>query len=504
MDPALDTTPHRSRVRRTFPLAVLLVLAAAGLAALSQAPPQPARPPASRPNIVLVFADDLGYGDIEPYGAIGTPTPHLDRLAAEGMRFTQFYVAQAVCSASRAGLLTGVYPNRIGITGALFPGDQNGMPAAEETLPELLRAAGYRTGMVGKWHLGDREPFLPLQHGFDEYLGLPYSNDMWRVDYDGKSRPDPATRRGQMPPLPLIDGNRIAREIRTLADQDTLTRTYTERARRFILGARQPFFLYVAHSMPHVPLGVSERFRGKSAAGPYGDVVMEIDWSVGEILRALEESGTARNTIVIFTSDNGPWLNFGNHAGNSGGLREGKGTAWEGGVKVPAIVRWPGVVSAGSVSSKIAATIDLLPTLVAAAGAAPPKLPIDGVSLMGLLKGEPGVEPRDELAHYYGYNLRAVRKGPWKLVLPHTSQTYKTAPPGWDGRPGPTPQVPVPLALYDLRADPGETLDVQASHPDIVSSLTALADRYRRDLGDDLTNTKGEGVRLPAATPGNR
>jgi arylsulfatase len=301
-----------------------------------------------------------------------------------------------------------------------------------------------------------------------------------------------------MPPLPLLEGSKVVREIRTPADQDTLTTTYTDRARRFVLESRQPFFLYVAHSMPHVPLGVSSRFRGKSKAGLYGDVVMEMDWSVGEILRALDERGVAGNTIVVFTSDNGPWLNFGNHAGSSGGLREGKGTAWEGGPRVPAIVRWPGSVPPGSVSSSLASTLDLLPTLVAAAGAAPPKRPIDGVSLLEVWKGQADATPRDEFAYYFGYGLRAVRKGQWKLVLPHTSQTYKNRPPGADGRPAQTDNVPVPQALYDLRADPGETLDVQSAHPEVVSTLLALAERYRRDLGDDITGVKGEGVRRTA------
>ena len=473
-----------------------VLLASVGLASMPAAAQAPAVP-AARPNIVVIFADDLGNGDIAPYGAIGTPTPNLDRLAAGGMRFTQFYAAQAVCSASRAALLAGVYPNRIGITGALFPGNANGISADEELLPELLRKAGYRTGMVGKWHLGDREPYLPLQNGFDDYLGLPYSNDMWPVDYDGKSPGDPKTFRGKMPPLPLIDGSRVVREIRTTADQDTLTTAYTERARQFVLDARQPFFLYVAHSMPHVPLGVSDRFRGKSQAGLYGDVIMEIDWSVGEILRALDEKGVADNTIVVFTSDNGPWLNFGNHAGSSGGLREGKGTAWEGGVRVPAIVRWPGVVVPGTVSAKLASTMDLLPTLVAAAGAPLPARAIDGVSQLAVWRGEPGADPRDEFAYYYGYGLRAVRKGQWKLVLPHASQTYKTRPPGKDGWPAETATVSVPLGLYDLRADPGETLDVQFAQPDMVSALQSLADRYRRDLGDDLTKTTGTGTRKP-------
>ncbi|MFC1639798.1 sulfatase, partial [Gemmatimonadota bacterium] len=320
------------------------------------------------PNIVLFFIDDLGYGDVGAYGASGFSTPHLDRLADEGKRFTDFYASQAVCSASRASLLTGCYAERVSIRGALGPFAEVGLNVEEETIADLLKDRGYATGMVGKWHLGHHEVFLPLQHGFDEYFGVPYSNDMWPVDFDG----NPVTEGHKLtyPPLPLIDGNEISDTIDDLDDQATLTTRYTERAVDFISRHRDdPFFLYLAHSMPHVPLGVSDRFRGHSAQGLFGDVIEEIDWSVGQVIACLAQLGLTENTLVIFTSDNGPWLNYGNHAGTTGGLREGKGTAFEGGPRVPAIMRWPGNIEPGTVCTELASTLDLLPTVAAITGA---------------------------------------------------------------------------------------------------------------------------------------
>ena len=370
------------------------------------------------PNVVLIFADDQGYGDIGVYGARGFTTPHLDRLAAEGMRFTDFYASQAVCSASRASLLTGCYAERVGIQGALGPSAEIGLNQDETTIAEMLKARGYATGMVGKWHLGDWEPYLPLQHGFDEYFGLPYSNDMWPVDYDG--HPVSEGNKSQYPPLPLIDGNERIDTLDTLEDQATLTTRYAERAVDFIdRHADRPFFLYLANTMPHVPLGVSAKFRGQSAQGMYGDVIEEIDWSVGQVLEALDRHGIAGNTLVIYTSDNGPWLNYGNHAGSAGPLREGKGTAFEGGPRVPAIMRWPGHIAPGSVCTRMASTIDILPTLAVVTQAALPELEIDGVNILPLLEGEPGASPRNVFYFYYGAELRAVREGKWKRVYQH-------------------------------------------------------------------------------------
>ena len=296
---------------------------------------------AEQPNIVLIFTDDQGYGDVGCYGAKGFRTPNLDRLAKEGVRFTDFHVSQPVCSASRASLMTGCYANRIGIHGALGPNARHGIHADETTIAEVCKSRGYATGMVGKWHLGHHPQFLPTRHGFDSYFGLPYSNDMWPHH--------PEAKKGTYPKLPLIENETIIDADVTPEDQPNLTTQYTERAVKFIrASAGKPFFLYVAHSMPHVPLFVSNRHKGKSQQGLYGDVIEEIDWSVGEILKALDESKLADNTLVLFTCDNGPWLSYGNHGGSAGGLREGKGTVWEGGHRVPFIARWPGKIPAGS------------------------------------------------------------------------------------------------------------------------------------------------------------
>ncbi len=448
------------------------------------------------PNIVVIFTDDQGYADVGVYGATELATPHLDRLAAEGLRFTSFYASQAVCSASRASLLTGAYAERVSIRGALSPGAEVGINAAEETIAELLKQRGYATAIFGKWHLGHHREFLPLQHGFDEYLGLPYSNDMWPVGYDGL----PATQGNKLnyPPLPLIDGNDAVATIEDLDDQATLTTRYTERAVQFIEAHREePFFLYLAHSMPHVPLGVSQRFAGSSAQGMYGDVIEEIDWSVGEVLATLDRFGLTERTLVIFTSDNGPWLNYGNHAGSAGPLREGKGTAFEGGPRVPAIMRWPGRIAAGSVTDKMASTLDLLPTIVAVTGARMPQRQIDGVSLVPLLDGEVGAEPRTRFYFYYDGELRGVREGKWKRVYQHRTRSYVGVEPGNDGYPGPYAFLTVPSALYDLETDISETADVSAAHADVVERLDSLAELARQALGDALAGRVGQEVRPP-------
>lgn len=454
----------------------------------------------STPNIIIILMDDMGYGDLECYGGFAYHTPHINQLAVQGMRFTHFYSAQAVCSASRAGLLTGAYPNRIGISGALFPWSVIALNPEEETIAELLKTKGYKTGMVGKWHLGQQEPYFPLQNGFDEFLGLPYSNDMWPVDYDGKLVTDTANKRSRYPMLPLMDGNKKIREIKTLDDQAELTTIYTERAVKFIKANKsRPFFLYFAHSMPHVPIAASSKFKGKSGAGLFGDVMEEIDWSVGEIMKTLDEQGLSKNTLLVFTSDNGPWLTFGNHAGNSGGFREGKGTAWEGGQRVPCIFRWPGKIPAGTICNNIAANIDLLPTIVNICKAPMPVRKIDGVDIGSLLSQTKNANPRNEFVYYYDANsLKGIRKGKWKLVFPCRSQTYKKTLPGADGWPGKGASDSVSLALYDLSTDPGETEDLQEKFPEVVKELTTLANMYRKELGDNLTNEKGNGRRLPA------
>lgn len=472
-------------------LAGLLFLAAAAVA-------QKTAPP----NIVLIFMDDMGYGDPVCYGGGPYKTPNIDALAVTGMRFTNFYAAQAVCSASRSALLTGSYPTRIGLHGALDHNSKIALNPKEETIAELLKGRGYATGMVGKWHLGNRPPFLPLQQGFDEYLGLPYSNDMWPVHYDGKPyAPDSNNYRSSYPQLPLIEGNTTVRNLKTLEDQSGLTKIYTERAVAFIdKHKQQPFFLYLAHSMVHVPLAASPAFKGRSGAGLFGDVMEEVDWSVGEVMKTLKKNNLLNNTIVIFTSDNGPWLNYGNHAGNSGGMREGKGTAWDGGVKVPAIISWPGKIRSGMVTPKLLTTMDILPTLVTLTGAKMPVNKIDGVDFSKLILGDPDYTARDEFAYYYDVNnLKAIRKGPWKLVFPASSRTYGVPGTiGRDGFPGETGTENVQLALYNLSMDPGEDRDMKAQYPEVVRELTAIADTYRRMLGDGLTRSTGNEIR-PAA-----
>lgn len=449
---------------------------------------------AAKPNVVIIFADDLGYGDLSCYGATQWKTPHLDALAQQGVRFTDFYVAQAVCSASRAALLTGCYPNRVGISGALGPGSRIGLNPEETTIADVAKTRGYATGMVGKWHLGHLPKFLPTRQGFDSYYGLPYSNDMWPHH--------PEAKPGSYPPLPMYKNEKIVNPNVSAEDQTQLTKDYTTRAVQFIQANKEkPFFLYVAHSMPHVPIFASKAFQGSSHYGLFGDVIQEIDWSVGEIVKTLKTLGLAENTLVIFTSDNGPWLSYGNHAGSAGPLREGKGTAWDGGVREPFIASWPGKIPAGSVCQEPAMTIDLLPTVAAVIGADLPQKKIDGKDITPLLKGTPGAKsPQNAYWFYYKQNeLHAVRSGPWKLVLPHTYRSMQGQAPGKDGIPGKYIQKKAEQALYNLQADIGETTDVSAQHPDVVQALLAHAEAARADLGDTLTKRPGPG-RRPAGT----
>ena len=473
-------------------------LLAAGLTTCST--PDTNESPQGIPNIIIVFTDDQGYGDLGSFGATGFQTPYLDQLAQQGMRFTHFYVGQPVCSASRAALMTGCYPNRVGITGALFPHSNHGINQNETTIAEMLKPLGYATGVFGKWHLGHHQPFLPLQHGFDEYFGIPYSNDMWPVEFDGTPVTDTTIRKGKFPPLPLVDGDSTAEFVTDLAGQDQLTTRYTERAVDFIKRHHtQPFFLYLPHSMAHVPLGVSDKFKGKSAQGLYGDVMMEIDWSVGQIMETLDQYGISENTLLIFTTDNGPWLNFGNHGGSSGGLREGKGTTYEGGQRVPCIMRWPQQIPAGVVNHQLASTMDLLPTIAKITGADLPPLKIDGVDISTLLQGNTTKSPRETLYYYYHRNdLEAVRHKQWKIVLPHvTTQSYRKVLPGNDGWPGPYNKDTTDLALYDLRRDPGENYDVKELYPEVVEMMLGIVQQAREDLGDNLTETEGKNVREP-------
>lgn len=429
----------------------------------------------------------MGYADAGCFGAEHIRTPNIDRMAAEGAKFTSFYVAQAVCSASRTALLTGCYPNRVGILGALGPSSPIGINAEETTIAEVLKQRGYATAIYGKWHLGHHEKFLPTNHGFDDYFGLPYSNDMWPKH--------PTASKGTYPDLPLISGTKVAQLD---PDQSQLTTWYAEHAVKFIAENKdKPFFLYVPHSMPHVPIFASDKHRGKSKAGLYGDVIEEIDWSVGQILAALKQHGLDDNTLVIFTSDNGPWLSYGNHAGSAGPLREGKGTSWEGGVREPFTARWPGKIPAGTVCGEVAATIDLLPTFAKLAGAPLSERKIDGRDIWPLLSGKADAKsPHEAYYFYWGRELQAIRSGKWKLHFPHDYRAL-TGTPGRDGRPNGYSQQRTDLALYDLEADVGERNNVIEAHPEVVTKLKALADQARDDLGDALTKRKGSGVREP-------
>ena len=359
------------------------------------------------PNIVIVFTDDQGYQDLGSFGSPNIKTPNLDQLALEGLRLTSFYSAQAVCSASRAALLTGCYPNRIGISGALNPKAQVGINSNETTIAEMLKAQGYKAGIFGKWHLGHHPEFLPIRHGFDEFLGIPYSNDMWPVDYDGNQVPSDHQLAKRYPQLPFFKNNEVIREVRTLEDQAQLTTQLTEAAVDFIeRNKNNPFFLYVPHPMPHTPIAVSEKFKGKSEQGLYGDVIMEIDWSVGQIMNKLKEHQLDENTLFIFTSDNGPWLNFGNHAGSALPLREGKGTAWEGGQREPCVIYFPKEIEGGRTLDSPMMTIDILPTIAEITGADLPQNKIDGKSLWKVWTGK--TDQSQQQAYFFYYKKKRI------------------------------------------------------------------------------------------------
>lgn len=436
-------------------------------------------------NVVIINLDDVGYGDFSFNGAYGYATPNIDRMAAEGVRFTHFLAGQAISGASRAGLLTGCYPNRIGFAGAPGPGSDYGIHPDEMTLGELVKQQGYQTAIFGKWHLGDSKEFLPLQNGFDEYYGLPYSNDMWPYH----------PQQGEafsFPDLPTLEGNEV---VGYNTDQTRFTTDYTTRAVNFIKKNKdKPFFLYLAHSMPHVPLAVSDKFKGKSEQGLFGDVMMEIDWSVGEVLKALRGLGLEENTLVVLTSDNGPWANYGNHAGSAGGLREAKATTFDGGNRIPCVMYWKGVTKPGTTCNKLSSNIDLFPTVAEVTHSPLPGHKIDGVSLLPLIKGEEGANPREYFAYYFNRNdLEAVTDGKFKLVFPHKYVTYGAFAPGNDGMPGNLTEVWLRKAeMYDLRRDPGERYDVLAQHPEEAAALMKFADKMRKELGDNLTRAKGK------------
>lgn len=414
-------------------------------------------PPADKPNVVVLLADDLGYGDLGCYGHPTIRTPNLDRMAAEGLRFTDFYVAAPVCTPSRAALLTGRYAVRSGMASdrrrVLFPNSAGGLPASEVTLAEALKACGYATAIVGKWHLGHLPPYLPTRHGFDSFFGLPYSNDMDKLPAAKEGDP-----RWAQFNVPLM---RNEEAVERPADQTTLTRRYTEEAVKVVKGGREKrFFLYVAYAMPHVPLFASKEFAGKSARGAYGDVVEELDWSVGRILAAIRAEGLEKKTLVVFTSDNGPWLIMNQNGGSAGLLHEGKGSTWEGGQREPAIFWWPGKIEAGRVTSEIACSMDVFTTAVRLAGGeVPGDRPIDGLDLSPLLFGT-GPSPRRSFVYYRDTTPYAVRKGRYKAHV---------ATRGGYGK-DPSVKHDPPL-LFDLATDPSERFDVAKEHPEVVADL---------------------------------
>lgn len=473
---------------RTFIFSSLVAVLGANLGDLVQV----AGAESKSPNIVIIFMDDMAYADIGPFGSKSYPTPNLDRMAREGRKFSDFYVTQAVCSASRAGLLTGCYNVRVGIFGALGPKSNHGLHKNEVTLAELCKQKGYTTAIYGKWHLGHHKPFLPMQHGFDDYFGLPYSNDMWPY-HPGVLHLPMQERLKRWPHLPLIYKNKVINPQVSGKDQEQLTTQYTEHAVKFIeTNKTKPFFLYVPHSMVHVPLYVSEKFKGKSKSGLFGDVMMEVDWSVGRIIDTLRKNELDKNTLVIFTSDNGPWLSYGDHAGSAGPLREGKGTMFEGGCRESTLMWWPGTVPSNSNCSTPAMTIDILPTVAELIGANLPDHKIDGKSILNLVTGKNDKSPQEAYYFYYGQQLQAMRMGKWKLHFPHNYRTMNGKPGGTGGIPTKYSQAKIELSLFNLHQDIGETTDVKANYPKILAKMLKLGEGMRNELGDQGRKGKGQ------------
>jgi arylsulfatase A-like enzyme len=455
---------------KTLSILTSVALLLAGLVA-----PLVAAGQSQKPNIVLIFIDDMGYGDIGPFGSTKNRTPHLDRMAREGMKFTSFYAAP-VCSVSRAQVITGCYGARVSIPGVFPPGCAHGISKDEHTVAELMKAQSYATMCIGKWHLGDQPPFLPTRHGFDHYFGLPYSNDMMKK----------AKVNGQLV-VPLVRDEQVI-ELLTDEAQNRIVERYTDEAVKFITRSKDgPFFLYLPHTAVHTPVHPGAAFAGKSANGRFGDWVEEVDWSVGRVLGTLRELKLDRNTLVMFSSDNGPWLIKGADGGSAGPLRGGKGTTWEGGVREPTLAWWPGKVAPGSACDAIAGNIDFLPTFVKlAGGTVPTDRKIDGKDISPLLLGQTKESPHEARCYYHGYKLQAVRVGPWKLAIAPQSEGHKKG----------DEMVPASLEqprLYNLDADIGERNDVAAAHPDVVARLKTVVLKMAADIGD---GKPGPGVRL--------
>ena len=439
------------------------------------------------PNIIFILTDDLGYGDLSSYGSETIKTTNIDKLAEDGVKLTSYYAAQPVCSASRAAILTGAYPNRIGIYNAFGPTSNSGINHDEYTLAEMLKDNGYKTGIFGKWHLGSIKEFFPTKHGFDEFYGILYSNDMWRWH--------PEYPEGYPQDL-LLYRNETA--IKEIVDQSNLTKDITTESINFIKKNKdQPFFLYIAHPQPHVPLFVSEDFTNITGKGLYADVVTEIDYSVGRIITYLEENNLSDNTILVFTSDNGPWLSYGDHSGSSGIYREGKGTTWEGGVRVPSIIKFPNGLKPSIIDEPVMA-IDWMPTFANITKSKLSQNKIDGKDIWPLLSGEVDQTPHKKLYFYYRVNeLHSIRMNEWKIQF---SRTYRSL----NGREGGKDGIPVKYdmniidknELYNLKDDPHERIDVYDKFPEIAEKMEELAEKARIELGDNLKGREGKGNRL--------
>ncbi len=431
--------------------------------------------PSQKPNIILIFMDDLGYGDIGPFGSTKSHTPNLDRMAREGMKLTSFYAAP-VCTPSRAQVLTGCYAKRVSLPEVIHPKSAIGLNSKEHTVAELLKSSGYATMCIGKWHVGDQLEFLPTRHGFDHYFGLPYSNDMGGSEEGAKLRKNP--------PLPLVRDEKVI-EIINAAAQDKLTERYTDEAVSFIRqNQTKPFFLYLPHTAVHIPIHPGANFKGHSGNGIYYDWVDEVDWSVGRILDTLCELKLAENTLVIFTSDNGPWLGLGERSGSAGPLRGGKFTTFEGGMREPTIAWWPKMIQPNTACDAAVGNIDLLPTFAKLGGAELAKnVKIDGKDITPILLGKSQESPREAHFYFKGNQIEAVRSGPWKLSITNRASSSKKAP---------TQETSSPPVLYNLENDIGERTDVATQHPEVVERLQRFIDQMDADLGK---NQLGPGVR---------
>ena len=443
-------------------------------------------PISKTPNVIFILTDDMGFSDLGSYGSKMINTPNLDLLASEGALLNSYYSSQAVCSASRASILTGSYPNRIGISGALGPNSKTGINPNEFLMSEMFKQQGYNTAIYGKWHLGDNPKFLPTNHGFDDFYGILYSNDMWPYHPE---RPD------SYPDLMLYDYDK---PIEVLTDQSDLTMELTNKSISFIEKNKDDsFFLYLAHPQPHVPLFASSEFKGRSDYGLYTDVIEEIDNSVGLIIKSLKENKLDRNTIVVFTSDNGPWLSYGDHAGSTGIYREGKGTTWEGGQRVPCIVWYPNEIESNTVLSTPFMGIDWLPTFAKLTNSTLSKNKIDGKNIWENLTGKTFEDPHEALFFYYHKNsLHAVRYGDYKMYFPHRYRTLNGKKGRDDGQPIKYEYVNLlSEELYNLKTDPSETNNIINDFPDLAKKITTLANNKRKELGDDLTNVLGSEIR---------